>query len=269
MLLELNNIEVIYADVILVIKGLSLSVPEEDIVTLIGNNGAGKSTTLKGISGLIVTENGQVTQGSITYQGRRINGVSPAKIAQMGIVQVIEGRHIFEELTVEENLITGAINRQKGIDLKRDFDNVYEYFPALKDKKKRIAGYLSGGEQQMLAIGRAFLTKPKIFLLDEPSLGLAPILTEELFGIIKTMNEREGTSVLLVEQNANAALRIASYGYVMENGQIVMEGDSEELLENKNVKEFYLGINQEGVREQYKNPKYYKRKKRWFSSEQE
>ena len=240
MLLELNNVEVIYAEIILVIKGLSLSVPEEAIVTLIGNNGAGKSTTLKAISGLIVTENGEITRGSITYQGRRINAVPPDKISRMGIVQVIEGRHVFEELTVEENLIAGVINRRKGIDLKRDFDKVYDYFPSLKDRKKRIAGYLSGGEQQMLAIGRAFLTKPKIFLLDEPSLGLAPRLTGELFSIIKTMNKSEGTSALLVEQNANAALRIASYGYVMENGQIVLEGDSGELLENKNVKEFYL-----------------------------
>jgi len=268
MLLKLNNIEVIYSDVILVIKGLSFSVGERDIVTLIGSNGAGKSTTLKAISGLITTENGKVTSGTITYQGKRINDISPNKIARMGIVQVIEGRHIFEELTVEDNLITGTLNRRKDHELRRDFEKIYEYFPVLKERKKRAAGYLSGGEQQMLAIGRAFLTKPKIFLLDEPSLGLAPLITEELFNIFTLINEREGASMLLVEQNANAALKIASYGYVMENGQIVLDGTSEELSENKNVKEFYLGISQEGVREQYKNPKYYKRKKRWFSSEQ-
>jgi len=267
MLLDINNIEIIYDEVILAIKGLSFSVPESSIVALIGSNGAGKSTTLKAISGLIITENGKVTRGTITYRGKKINDISPARISQMGVVQVIEGRHIFDELTVEENLITGTINRRNTPELKREFEKVYDYFPALKDRKKRVAGYLSGGEQQMLAIGRAFLTKPTILLLDEPSLGLAPLITDQLFDIIVKINITEGTAILLVEQNANAAMKISSYGYILENGRIVLEGPCKELIENRNIKEFYLGINQEGVRQQYKNPKYYKRKKRWFSTE--
>ncbi|MDY6880905.1 MAG: ABC transporter ATP-binding protein [Desulfatiglans sp.] len=266
MLLEVNNIEVIYNEVILVLKGMSLEVPESSIVTLLGSNGAGKSTTLKATSGLLKPENGETTRGTIAMSGQRIDGLSPEAIVRLGIVQVMEGRHIFEELTVEENLIAGShVNRKAG-QFRDDIEKVYEYFPVLKKLRKRVAGYMSGGEQQMLAIGRAFMTGPRLLLLDEPSLGLAPLVVEGLFEIIVRINQEEKCAILLVEQNANIALDIASYGYIMEKGQIVLEGPVDELKVHKNVKEFYLGIDETGTRKSFREIKHYKRKKRWFSS---
>lgn len=265
MLLQVNNIQVIYEKVIMVLRGLSLEVAENSIVALLGSNGAGKTTTLKAISGLLKPENGEVTQGDIIYQGQRIDGKDPAEIVRMGISQVMEGRRVFEELTVEENLTTGLYIRKDRASSKWDMESVFRYFPALKERRKQVSGYLSGGEQQMLVIARALLTQPKLLLLDEPSLGLAPLVATELFEVIKRINQEQQTTILLVEQNAQLALSIASWGYVMENGQVVLDGSADEVRENRNVKEFYLGLNEKGERKSYRDIKHYTRRKRWFS----
>jgi branched-chain amino acid transport system ATP-binding protein len=260
--LEINNIEVIYEDVILVLRGLSLSVPEGRIVALLGSNGAGKSTTLKAVAGLLPSERGEVTQGSVVYEGKNITRSNPAEIVRLGISLVMEGRRVFEHLTVHENLSTGAYTRRSGVG--EDLDLVYEFFPRLKDRRTQQAGYLSGGEQQMLAIGRSLMSKPKLMMLDEPSLGLAPLLVEEIFGRVKALNAEIGTTVLLVEQNARRALQIADHAYVMENGRIVLEGPAAELATNPDVQEFYLGLSEGGARKSYREVKHYKRRKRWL-----
>jgi branched-chain amino acid transport system ATP-binding protein len=262
-MLQLKNVEVIYDDVILVLKGLSLEVPEGKIVALLGSNGAGKSTTLKAISGLLHTEEGEVTDGAIEFLGERIEGIAPEQIVRKGIFQVMEGRRVFEDLSVEENVVMGGYTRSDRAALKRDMEMCYGYFPRLKERRKKLAGYLSGGEQQMLAISRALMARPKLILLDEPSLGLAPLLTQEIFGIVRRINAEERTTFLLVEQNANLALSIAHYGYIMENGRIVLDGDPDKLRANEDVKEFYLGGG--GDAKSYKNLKFYKRRKRWLS----
>ena len=263
-MLVLNNVEVIYDRVILVLKGMSLTVPEGRIVALLGANGAGKTTTLKAVSGLLKAENGEVTDGTIEFLGARISGLDAEEIVRRGIFQVMEGRRVFEHLTVEENLLAGAYSRRDRRGIKHDMDKVYGYFPRLRQLRHRIAGYLSGGEQQMLAIGRALMARPRLMLLDEPSLGLAPLLVQEIFHIVKTINEQEGTSILLVEQNASIALSIADYGYIMENGRIVLEGEVEKLRENEDVREFYLGLTEVG-KKSYRDVKHYKRRKRWLS----
>ncbi len=264
-MLVLNNIEVIYNQVILVLKGVSLEVPDGDIRALLGANGAGKTTTLKAISGLLKEEDGEVTDGSIEFNGERIDKKSAEDIVRMGIFQVMEGRRVFEHLTVEENLRAGAYTRKDKKNVKRDMEMVYSYFPRLKDLRHRVAGYLSGGEQQMLAIGRALMARPKLMLLDEPSLGLAPLLVKEIFEIIQRINREEGVGILIVEQNAMAALNIASYGYIMENGRIVMDGPAEKLKENPDVKEFYLGLTEVGKKKSFREVKHYKRRKRWLT----
>ncbi len=264
-MLKLNNIEVIYDQVILVLKGVSLEVPLGRIVALLGANGAGKSTTLKAISGLLRPERGEVTEGSIEFMGERLDRKSAAEIVRLGIVQVMEGRRVFEHLTTEENLITGAHTRRDGVGLTRDIDLVFTYFPRLAERRTLKAGYLSGGEQQMLAIGRGLMARPKLMLLDEPSLGLAPLLVREIFDIIVRLNREEKVTMLLVEQNAVAALRIADYGYVMENGRIVLDGDAEKLRANEDVREFYLGLTEVGQRKSYRDVKHYRRRKRWLS----
>jgi branched-chain amino acid transport system ATP-binding protein len=264
-MLQVNNIEVIYSDVILVLKGLSLVVPQGQIVALLGSNGAGKSTTLKAISGLLKTEEGEVTDGEILFEGEMINGRDPEEIVRRGIFQVMEGRRVFEDLTTEENLRCGAHTRRDGKKVKEDYDRVYGYFPQLRERRKQLAGYLSGGEQQMLAIGRSLMARPKLMLLDEPSLGLSPLLVKEIFGIIKEINEKEKTTILLVEQNARVALSISSYGYIMENGKVVLDGETDKLANNEDVKEFYLGMTEVGTRKSYKDTKHYRRRKRWLS----
>jgi branched-chain amino acid transport system ATP-binding protein len=260
--LEINNIEVIYEDVILVLRGLSLDVPEGQIIALLGSNGAGKSTTLKAVAGLLTSEHGEVTQGNIVYEGTKITRSNPAEIVKLGISLVMEGRRVFEHLTVHENLQTGAYTRRSGVS--EDLDLVYGFFPRLKDRRNQQAGYLSGGEQQMLAIGRSLMSKPKLMMLDEPSLGLAPLLVEEIFGRIKALNQEIGTTVLLVEQNARRALQIADHAYVMENGRIVLEGAAAEMASNPDVQEFYLGLSEGGARKSYREVKHYKRRKRWL-----
>lgn len=264
-MLKVNNVEVIYSDVILVLKGLSLEVPKGKIVALLGANGAGKSTTLKAISGLLKCEEGEVTDGEILFGGEKINGKDPEEIVRRGIFQVMEGRRVFEDLNVEENLRCGAYTRKDTQNLKSDYERVYTYFPRLKERRKGLAGYLSGGEQQMLAIGRSLMARPKLMLLDEPSLGLSPLLVKEIFGIIKDINQKENTTILLVEQNARVALSISSYGYIMENGKVVLDGETEKLINNEDVKEFYLGMNEVGSRKSYRDIKHYKRRKRWLS----
>jgi branched-chain amino acid transport system ATP-binding protein len=262
-LLTLNNVEVMYDRVILVLKGMSMVVPKGKIVALLGSNGAGKTTTLKAISGLLKSENGEVTDGYIELDGQRIDRNEAENIVKRGIFQCMEGRRVFEQLTVEDNLIAGAHTRKDRKNIKDDIQKVYHYFPKLEMLKNRQAGYLSGGEQQMLAIGRGIMAKPCVLLLDEPSLGLAPLLVKEIFEIIKKINEEEGTTILVVEQNAKVALSIAHYGYIMENGRIVMEGEVEKLLSNQDVREFYLGMSDKGAKS-YKNIKSYKRRKRWL-----
>ena len=262
-MLRLNNIQVIYGDVILVLKGLSLEVAEGQIVALLGANGAGKTTTLKAISGLLKTEDGRVTDGSIELAGRRIDGLDPEDICRRGIVQVMEGRKVLETLTVEENLRIGGYTRRDAEGVQRDLKMIYDYFPVLVARRHQVAGYLSGGEQQMLVIGRALMARPKLLLLDEPSLGLAPLLVREIFDIIRRINEEQGTTFLLVEQNAQLALRIADYGYIMENGRIVFDGPAERLRGNEDVREFYLGLSEAGRRKSFKDVKFYKRRKRW------
>lgn len=264
-MLNVNNVEVVYSDVILVLKGLSLTVNQGQIVALLGSNGAGKSTTLKAISGLLKAEEGEVTDGDISFDDERIDGRDPEEVVRMGIFQVMEGRRVFEDLTVEENLVCGGYIRKDRKGIRDDFKKVYTYFPRLKERRKQLAGYLSGGEQQMLAIGRALMARPKLMLLDEPSLGLSPLLVKEIFGIIKDINEKEGTTILLVEQNARVALSIAHYGYIMENGKVVLDGDAGKLIENEDVKEFYLGLTEVGSRKSYRDVKHYKRRKRWLS----
>jgi branched-chain amino acid transport system ATP-binding protein len=264
-MLTLNNVEVIYNDVILVLKGMSLHVPEGKIVVLLGSNGAGKTTTLKAISGLLKPEDGEVTDGEIIFQGRRIDTLDAEDIVRAGIFQVMEGRRVFEHLTAEENLRAGAYTRRGQGDLKADFEMVYEYFPRLRERRNQQAGYLSGGEQQMLAIGRGMMARPKLMLLDEPSLGLAPLLVMAIFDIVRRINQEHGTTILLVEQNARMALDIADYGYIMEGGRIVLEGETDRLRDNEDVKEFYLGLTEVGQRKSYRDVKHYRRRKRWLS----
>jgi len=264
-LLEVNNIEVIYNHVILVLKGVSLQVPKGGITALLGGNGAGKTTTLKAISNLLHSERGEVTKGSIEYRGKTIQDLSPEQLVKNGVIQVMEGRHCFEHLTIEENLMTGSYTRRDGGKaIAKDLDMVYTYFPRLKERRKSQAGYTSGGEQQMCALGRALMSRPEMILLDEPSMGLAPQLVEEIFGIVKNLNEQEDVSFLLAEQNTNAALRFAHHGYILESGRVVMEGPADELRENPDVKEFYLGISEEG-RKSYRDTRSYRRRKRWLS----
>jgi len=264
-LLEINNIEVIYNHVILVLKGVSLSVPKSGITALLGGNGAGKTTTLKAVSNLLHSERGEVTKGSILYRGDPVAELEPAALVKKGVIQVMEGRHCFEHLTVEENLLTGAYTRgdRRG-EIAKDLDLVYSYFPRLKERRRSQAGYTSGGEQQMVAIGRALMSRPETILLDEPSMGLAPQLVEEIFEIVKQLNENEGVSILLAEQNTNIALRYATYGYILESGRVVMDGEATALRENEDVKEFYLGMSGEG-RKSFRDVKHYKRRKRWLS----
>ena len=262
--LTVNNIEVIYNRIILVLKGVSLTVPKGGIVALLGANGAGKSTTLKAISNLLQAERGEVTKGSITIMGERVDALSPNELVRRGVIQVMEGRHGFEHLTVEENLLTGAYTRRDGkAAINADVEKVYHYFPRLKERRTAQAGYTSGGEQQMMVIGRALMAKPKMILLDEPSMGLAPQLVEEIFEIITDLNKKENVSFLLAEQNTMVALRHAQYGYILENGRVVMDGDAEHLRENEDVKEFYLGLSS-GSRKSFRDVKHYRRRKRWL-----
>lgn len=264
-ILNINNIEVKYHEVILVIKGVSINIPKGGIIALLGANGAGKSTTLKAISGLLKHENGEVTDGSIEFMGERIDRMGPEKIAKMGIVQVIEGRRVFEHLTVEQNLKVGAHMKKYGRSINEGLEMVYHYFPRLKEKRNEIAGFISGGEQQMTVVGRALMTNPKLILLDEPSMGLAPLLIHEIFNIITRLNQEENISILLVEQNAKLALNVAPHAYVMENGRIVMDDSAEKLLQNPDIKDFYLGLTDVGGRKSFRNVKHYKRRKRWIT----
>lgn len=259
--LAVNNIEVVYDDVILVLRGVSLEVPEGAIVTLLGANGAGKSTTLKAISGLLRTEDGEVTRGSVSFLGETITNRAPEEIVRKGIFQVMEGRRVVEDMTVQENLRLGAFTRRDG-GVRRDMDLVFDYFPRLRERAAGLAGYLSGGEQQMLAIGRALMAKPRMLLLDEPSMGLSPLLVKEVFGIIESINRDQGLTMLLVEQNAHHALRLANYGYIMESGKVVLDGSRDELMNNEDVKASYLGGGEQ--RRSFKNMKSYKRRKRWL-----
>jgi branched-chain amino acid transport system ATP-binding protein len=263
--LSVNNIEVVYDHVILVLKGVSLEVPEGGVVALLGANGAGKTTTLKAISNLLTAERGKVTKGFITFRGTRVNELTPRALLELGVVQVMEGRHCFGHLTVEENLLTGAYARNPGrAELKRDLERVYSYFPALERKRKAMSGYTSGGEQQMTALGRALMARPKMILFDEPSMGLAPQVVEEIFTIVDDLNRREGVSFLLAEQNATIALKHARFGYVLENGRVVMDGDAAKLSDNEDVKEFYLGLSSAG-RASFRDLKSYRRRKRWLA----
>jgi len=261
--LAVKNIEVIYDHVILVLRGVSLEVPKGGVVALLGGNGAGKSTTLKSISTILAAERGAVTKGSIEFRGQRTDQLTPGDLVGMGMVQVMEGRRCFAHLTVEENLITGAYSRTvRGAELQRELERVYEYFPRLKIRRSSLAGYTSGGEQQMIAIGRAMMAKPNMLLLDEPSMGLAPQIVVEIFEIVRELNQREGVSILLAEQNTNVALKYADYGYILESGRIMMDGPANALAENKDVKEFYLGMSSEG-RKSFRDMKSYRRRKRW------
>ena len=264
-LLEVNNIEVVYNHVILVLKGVSLSLSKGSIVALLGGNGAGKTTTLKAISNLLHSERGEVTKGSITYRNEKIDRLNPSDLVKSGVIQVMEGRHCFEHLTVEENILTGAFTRKiNSKTLNESLEKVYNYFPKLKNRRKSLAGYTSGGEQQMIAIGRALMSDPKLILLDEPSMGLAPQVVEEIFAIVKDLNSTENVSFLLAEQNTNIALKNSSYGYILESGRVVMNGSSEELSNNADVKEFYLGVAGEN-RKSFKDAKHYRRRKRWLA----
>jgi branched-chain amino acid transport system ATP-binding protein len=264
-ILEVNNIEVIYDHVILVLKGVSLTVPRGGIVAILGANGAGKTTTLKAISNLLGAERGDVTKGNIMFKGEEIQSLSPNDLVRRGCIQVMEGRHCFGHLSIEENLMTGAFTRKDGAAaIKKDLEMVYNYFPRLRERRTSLAGYTSGGEQQMCAIGRALMSKPEMILLDEPSMGLAPQLVEEIFEIVQSLNTQEGVSFLLAEQNTNIALRYATYGYILESGRVVLDGEGKALRENEDVKEFYLGVGGEG-RKSFKDVKHYKRRKRWLA----
>jgi branched-chain amino acid transport system ATP-binding protein len=263
--LSINNIEVIYDHVILVLKGVSLEVPEGKIVALLGANGAGKTTTLKAISNLLRAERGDVTKGTIDFKGRRVDRLTPNELVKLGICQVMEGRHCFQHLTVEENLLTGAFTRSAPrAELRADLEKVYRYFPRLKQRRGSLAGYTSGGEQQMTALGRALMAQPQMILLDEPSMGLAPQIVEEIFEIVRDLNQKERVSFLLAEQNTNVALRFADYGYILENGRVVMDGAAQELAQNEDVKEFYLGLSTAG-RKSFRDVKHYRRRKRWLA----
>jgi branched-chain amino acid transport system ATP-binding protein len=264
-MLQVTNIEVVYMSVIQVLRGVSLEVGDGRIVALLGANGAGKTTTIKAISGLLKTEEGEVTDGSIDFDGKRIDRDGPEDIAAMGISQVMEGRRVLEHLSVEENLLVGAYRRKDRAEVKRDIEVVFDYFPWLKDLRRRTSGYLSGGEQQMLVIGRALMARPKLMLLDEPSLGLAPLLVQEIYGIIGRISAEQEMAILLVEQNARAALGIADSGYVMENGRVVLSGPAERLRDNEDVKEFYMGLSAVGSRKSYREVKHYRRRKRWLT----
>ena len=264
-LLDVNGIEVIYNHVILVLKGVSLQVPEGKIVALLGANGAGKTTTLRAVSNLLKGERGEVTKGNIVYRGQRIDRLTPSDLVRRGVVQVMEGRHCFAHLSIEDNLLTGAYTLGLGrAELAQALERVYTYFPRLKQRKTSQAGYTSGGEQQMCAIGRALMANPRMILLDEPSMGLAPQIVEEIFEIVRDLNEREGVSFLLAEQNTNIALRYADYGYILENGRVMMDGEAQSLAENEDVKEFYLGISS-GERKSFRDNKFYRRRKRWLA----
>jgi branched-chain amino acid transport system ATP-binding protein len=264
-ILSVNNIEVVYDHVILVLKGVSLGVPKGGIVALLGANGAGKTTTLKAISNLLHAERGAVTKGSIQFEGDEVHSLSPNELVRRGCIQVMEGRHCFAHLTIEENLLTGAFTRRDGkAAIRRDLDLVYSYFPKIAERRDAVAGYTSGGEQQMCSLGRALMSRPRMILLDEPSMGLAPQIVEEIFDIVKNLNEKEGVSFLLAEQNTNMALKYASYGYILENGRVVMDGQAKSLRENEDVKEFYLGM-AEGKRKSFREVKHYKRRKRWLA----
>jgi branched-chain amino acid transport system ATP-binding protein len=263
--LAVNNIEVVYSQLILVLKGVSLEVPKGEIVALLGANGAGKTTTLRAISNLLHSERGEVTKGSITFDGVQVQSLSPNELVRRGCIQVMEGRRCFGHLTIEENLLTGAFTRRDGkAAIRRDIDLVYSYFSRIAERRDALAGYTSGGEQQMCAIGRALMSRPKMILLDEPSMGLAPQIVEEIFMIVRDLNEKEGVSFLLAEQNTHMALRFARYGYILENGRVVMDGDAKALTENEDVKEFYLGIS-EGRRKSFRDVKHYRRRKRWLT----
>ena len=261
--LIVNNIEVVYSHVILVLKGVSLKVKKGGITALLGGNGAGKSTTLKSISNLLASERGEVTKGSVTYSNEYIHDLDPSQLVKKGVIQVMEGRHCFEHLTVEENLLTGAYTRSNNKEVKEDLERVYNYFPRLRDRRTSLAGYTSGGEQQMIAIGRALMAHPTMILLDEPSMGLAPQLVKQIFEIVAEINRKEGVTILLAEQNTNMALQYAEYAYILENGRVVMEGTAESMRDNEDVKEFYLGISGEG-RQSFKDVKQYRRRKRWL-----
>jgi branched-chain amino acid transport system ATP-binding protein len=263
--LSVNNIEVIYDHVILVLKGVSLTVPRGGIVAILGANGAGKTTTLKAISNLLKAERGEVTKGSIEFEGERVDTMSPNELVRRGCIQVMEGRHCFAHLTIEENLLTGAFTRRDGnAAIKRDLEKIYTLFPRLRQRRQSVAGYTSGGEQQMCAVGRAMMSNPRMVLLDEPSMGLAPQVVEEIFEIVKRLNAEEGVSFLVAEQNTNMALKYATYGYIMETGRIVMDGEAKSLRENEDVKEFYLGVS-EGAKKSFREVKSYKRRKRWLA----
>jgi len=262
-ILIVNNIEVVYSHVILVLKGVSLKVKKGGITALLGGNGAGKSTTLKSISTLLSSERGEVTKGSVNFNGEDIHGLDPAELVKKGVIQVMEGRHCFEHLTVEENLLTGAYTRSNSKETKDDLERVYNYFPRLRERRTSQAGYTSGGEQQMIAIGRALMAHPTMILLDEPSMGLAPQLVKQIFEIVAEINKKEGVTILLAEQNTNVALQYAEYAYILENGRVVMEGSAESMRDNEDVKEFYLGISGEG-KQSFKDVKQYRRRKRWL-----
>lgn len=265
-MLSLQNIEVVYSDVIQVLRGVSLQVPRGGIVALLGANGAGKTTTLRAISGLLRAQDGEITRGTITLGEERIDHLPPEDIVNRGVIQVLEGRRLFQHLTVEENLLIGAAasRGRSAVEIEGDLDQVYHYFPLLKDLRRRVSGYLSGGEQQMLVIGRGLMAHPRLMLLDEPSLGLAPILVKEIFRIIEQISAEEEMAILLVEQNAHVALEVAQYAYVMENGRVVLDGPSKQLAENEDIKEFYLGLTQIGERKSYRDVKHYRRRKRWL-----
>ncbi|MDP2804180.1 MAG: ABC transporter ATP-binding protein [Phreatobacter sp.] len=265
LILNVSNIEVIYDHVILVLKGVSLVVPRRGIVAILGANGAGKTTTLKAISNLLHAERGEVTKGSIVFEGEEVQALSPNDLVRRGCIQVMEGRHCFGHLTIEENLLTGAFTRRDGkAAIRDDMEKIYAYFPRLKERRHAMSGYTSGGEQQMCAIGRALMSRPKMILLDEPSMGLAPQIVEQIFEIVRDINSREGVSFLVAEQNTNMALRYATFGYIMETGRIVMDGDAKSLRENEDVKEFYLGVT-EGDKKSFRDVKSYKRRKRWLA----
>ncbi len=263
-MLILNNVEVIYSSIILVLKGVSIEVPDGKIVALLGANGAGKTTTLKAISGLLSIENGRVTEGTMEFDGKRIENGNPEITVKLGIAQILEGRLVFAHLTVEENLRVGAISQKSGARVNKDMEMMYGYFPRLRTLRNRISGYLSGGEQQMLVIGSALMAHPKIMLLDEPSLGLSPLMVQEIFGIIGRINNEEKTAMLLVEQNAQATLELAQYGYIMENGRIVLDGPTDKLRDNEDIREFYLGLGNLGQKKIYSAVKHYRRRKRWL-----
>ncbi|MBS3920664.1 MAG: ABC transporter ATP-binding protein [Deltaproteobacteria bacterium] len=264
-MLQVNNIEVVYMNVIQVLRGVSLEVSDGKIIALLGANGAGKTTTLKAVSGMLRTEEGEVTDGSIDFDGKRIDRYGPEDIAAMGISQAMEGRRVLEHLSVEENLLIGAYCRKDRAEVKRDIERVFDWFPKIKQLRRQMSGYLSGGEQQMLVIGRALMARPRLMLLDEPSLGLAPLLVEEIYEIIGRINSEQRMGILLVEQNVRAALGIADYGYVMENGRVVLDGPAEKLKDNEDVREFYLGLSAVGSQKSYREVKHYRRKKRWLA----